>query len=484
MTQQNNYPLCNNKIMANKPLDTAFVDKAIKFAVDAHAGTERRGKAYPYVIHVLEAMSIVSTITNDPELLAAAALHDTVEDTDVSIDTIRAEFGDKVADLVYAETDRFNPGVSETDSWRERKQAAISRIEKASREAKIVALGDKLSNMRAIAMDFAKAGDKLWSIFHAPGGRADHEWHYRGLAMALSDLAGSAAYTEFTRLIANVFGGPRPELINMDDYEVSGDGFTAISYFSKDGTKMIKLYADFVPEAASMQELKVAWALTDMGLSTPRAHRLVTDGKRVGVEFDRIQNKRSFSRAISQEPEKLEEYTRQFARMCRKLHETPCNTDVFNPVELRFLGALTNSKHYTEEEKNKIASFIKNVPSTTTCLHGDMHIGNALIADGKEYWIDLGDFAYGNPLYDMGMLYFVCHATDAEEITQRLYHISSAQIHQVWDIFVDEYFGHDADKEEIARTIAPFAALYMMFYEDRGGLLPGMKEFIQNQLLK
>ena len=75
--------------MSNNPLDTSFVDKAIIFAVNAHAGTERRGKGFPYIIHPLEAVSIVATITSDPELLAAAALHDTVEDTDVTVDQIR-----------------------------------------------------------------------------------------------------------------------------------------------------------------------------------------------------------------------------------------------------------------------------------------------------------------------------------------------------------------------------------------------------------
>lgn len=192
--------------MANKYMDTALVDKAIKFAVDAHANTERRGKGFPYVIHVLEAMEIVATITNDPELLAAAALHDTVEDTDVTVDVIRREFGDRIAALVQAESDEMVAGVSEEDSWRGRKQAAINRLASASHDAKIVAMGDKLSNMRAIARDYHRDGDKLWSLFHAPGGKADHAWHYRGLAESLSELDGTEAYREFKEAIEDVFG--------------------------------------------------------------------------------------------------------------------------------------------------------------------------------------------------------------------------------------------------------------------------------------
>jgi myo-inositol-1(or 4)-monophosphatase len=191
--------------MANKPLDTDLLDRAIMFAVRAHAGTERRGKGFPYIVHPMEAMEIVATMTSDQELLAAAALHDTVEDTDITVEQIRAEFGDRIASLVASESDNFEEGVSEEDSWHARKQAAIDRLSSASQDAKIVALGDKLSNMRAIARDYAMQGDKLWSLFHAKDPK-DHEWHYRGLADALRELHDTFAYKEFEQLINQVFG--------------------------------------------------------------------------------------------------------------------------------------------------------------------------------------------------------------------------------------------------------------------------------------
>ncbi len=190
--------------MANKPLDTQLLDRAIVFAVKAHAGTERRGKGFPYIVHPMEAMEIVATMTPDQELLAAAALHDTVEDTDVTVEQIRAEFGDRVASLVAAESDEAVEGVSEEDSWHARKQAAIDRLARAPHDAKMVALGDKLSNMRAIARDYAVQGDKLWSLFHASDPK-DHEWHYRGLANSLRELSGTFAFQEFESLINQVF---------------------------------------------------------------------------------------------------------------------------------------------------------------------------------------------------------------------------------------------------------------------------------------
>lgn len=192
--------------MANKYLDTDLLDRAIIFAVQAHHNTERRGKGFPYIVHPMEAVEIVATITSDQELLAAAALHDTIEDTDVTVEQIREAFGERVAELVHAESDQFTEGVSEEDSWHDRKQAAIDRLAAAPHDAKIVAMGDKLSNMRAIWRDYQTIGDELWNIFHVKD-KALHEWHYRGLADSLSELNDTFAYQEFVRLIDDVFSG-------------------------------------------------------------------------------------------------------------------------------------------------------------------------------------------------------------------------------------------------------------------------------------
>ena len=189
--------------MANKPLDTTLLDRAIVYAVRAHAGTERRGKGLPYIVHPLEAVEIVATMTADQELLAAAALHDTVEDTNVTLEQIRTEFGNRIAALVAAESDEPHQN-SNVESWRMRKQAAIDRLTHASLDAKMVALGDKLSNMRAIARDYAVQGDDLWNLFRSKD-RKDHEWHYRGLATALHELQDSFAYKEFEQLVNQVF---------------------------------------------------------------------------------------------------------------------------------------------------------------------------------------------------------------------------------------------------------------------------------------
>lgn len=186
----------------NNPLDTRFFDKALKFATEAHSGTERRGKNFPYIIHPMEAASIVATITSDPELLAAAILHDTVEDTEVTFEQLREEFGERVAQLVHHET----CPLPKSAPWRDRKQAQIELLANSPYESKVVAMGDKLSNIRAIAMDYCMIGDNLWPRFKAPNGKEDLAWYYRLLADALSDLSDTFPYQEFVMLLGKTFG--------------------------------------------------------------------------------------------------------------------------------------------------------------------------------------------------------------------------------------------------------------------------------------
>jgi len=181
----------------NNPLDTTLFDRAASFAIAAHSGTERRGKGFPYIIHPMEAASIVSSITNDEELLAAAILHDTVEDTGATADQIRGLFGDRVAELVMYETALKRPGMT----WCEKREMQIDKLRSAPRDAKIVAIGDKLSNLRAIVRDYRAMGDELWLRFKAPDGRIDIVWYYHGLAEAFAELADTEPYREFVSLL-------------------------------------------------------------------------------------------------------------------------------------------------------------------------------------------------------------------------------------------------------------------------------------------
>lgn len=183
---------------------SSLVFNALSFACNAHAGTCRKGTDIPYVLHPVESAIIVATVTDDPELIAAALLHDTVEDTDTSTETLRQLFGERVAALVADETENKRENVCSHDSWCLRKEEAIAHLRSASIDAKIVALGDKLSNMRAISRDYAAIGDKLWERFNVSD-PAQQGWYYRALTDVLSDLSETSAWQELRTLVDGIF---------------------------------------------------------------------------------------------------------------------------------------------------------------------------------------------------------------------------------------------------------------------------------------
>ena len=182
-----------------------MLDKAIDFAFEAHKGICRKGSSQPYIFHPLEVLSLVSTMTQDDDILCAAVLHDTVEDTPVTLDDVRREFGDKIAGLVDMETENKRGQKNKEATWMDRKKEAIEALrERASLGSKMVALADKVSNLRSFHMGLLKQGDEFWNLFNQKNPLM-HYWYFNELKDALSDLKEEPLYMEFCFLIDAVF---------------------------------------------------------------------------------------------------------------------------------------------------------------------------------------------------------------------------------------------------------------------------------------
>lgn len=149
-----------------KMIQQPLLQKAMEFAARKHAGAVRKGTTIPYFTHVMETMEIVSRMTEDEEIRAAAVLHDTLEDTDTTKDELVEAFGQWVADLVDAESENKREDLPPESTWFLRKQETIRHMNHAGTETRIIALGDKLSNVRAMTRDYAVIGEELWKKFN------------------------------------------------------------------------------------------------------------------------------------------------------------------------------------------------------------------------------------------------------------------------------------------------------------------------------
>ena len=157
-----------------------LLEKAIHFATSKHAGQLRKGTKVPYIVHPLETMNILRSMNADTNLLIAGLLHDTVEDTDTSIEEITGIFGTDVAALVGGHSE------DKSKTWEERKTHAIKELADARRRMKILVMADKVSNLRSMAADYRVVGDKLWSRFNAPVEK--QAWYYSGIQDSLWDM--------------------------------------------------------------------------------------------------------------------------------------------------------------------------------------------------------------------------------------------------------------------------------------------------------
>ena len=183
-----------------------LVSEAIAFAVSAHDGMRRKKSDTPYILHPMEAAVIVGTMTSDQNLIAAAALHDVVEDTDITIEEIEKRFGKRVRELVESETEDKRADLPPSETWRIRKEESLAVLKNTEDISVLMLwLGDKLSNMRSIYRDFKLEGVKMWQRFNQKD-VSEQAWYYRRVADLTERLSDTSAWIEYKTLTELVFG--------------------------------------------------------------------------------------------------------------------------------------------------------------------------------------------------------------------------------------------------------------------------------------
>ena len=253
--------------------------------------------------------------------------------------------------------------------------------------------------------------------------------------------------------------------ISLDDYNLSGGGANGESYDHKtDPSVMLKLYFPGKIQQP-FDEMMLARKVYDLGIPTPEpGEYVVTEDGRFGIRFKRIPGKTSYSRATGDHPEKVQQYAEEFAQMCLQLHATHIDTTQFENVKDRYLRLLSNNPFFTTEEKEKLSRFIVDVTDKDTAIHGDLQFSNAIFAGNKRYFIDLGDFCYGNPLFDVGMVYLCCILSD-EAFIKETFHMDKSTSIKFWESFAPAYFGKERSLQDIETEIRPFAGLKTLIVE-------------------
>ena len=175
---------------------------AVEFAAKAHRGHYRKGTKVPYLIHLLNVAKILINLEAEEEVIIAGLLHDTIEDTNVTIEEIRSEFGDKVAELVLCASEPVK-----SDTWENRKSHTIVYLKTCPRDVLLLACADKLDNIRSIKEEYKELGDAVWKRFSRP--REKQEWYYRSLTAEFGsrawDKKSEELFSKFRSEVEEVF---------------------------------------------------------------------------------------------------------------------------------------------------------------------------------------------------------------------------------------------------------------------------------------
>ena len=231
------------------------------------------------------------------------------------------------------------------------------------------------------------------------------------------------------------------KIINLNEWESFGGGGYGESFNNKtDDSVILKLNKPSVSEEKAREEFIRSKAVFDMGIPSAEPYEFVTDGKRFGMTVQRIKGKQSFGRIIADSPERLEELACLTADYAKALHSIPCNTEVFGSESLHSRQMIQSCEIIPDDIKERLSGYIDELEPATTCLHGDLNPCNIITAEGKVYWIDLGDFGYGDPLLDFSILSHMGSWGPAPMV-KYLFHIDRKQLWQFYQAMGRQYFG-------------------------------------------
>ena len=177
-----------------------FLFKAVDFAQKAHSGQYRKARKVPYIVHPLGVMEILSRYTDDEKLLAAAVLHDVIEDTPVTFSDIYENFGSRVAFLVNAVSEQ-----DKKDSWENRKRETLRYLSNVKdEEVLMLSCADKLHNLRSLEEDRNILGEKIWDRFKR--GKEQQAWFFSSCARIYTHFnSDNPLFKEYEEVVNNLF---------------------------------------------------------------------------------------------------------------------------------------------------------------------------------------------------------------------------------------------------------------------------------------
>ena len=171
----------------------SLLEKAVRIAVLAHAGQKRKDGP-PYIIHPFGIALKLAKYGFSDTVIAAALVHDVLEDTDYPPEKMRAELGEEVWAIVQSVTNDDSLG------WEEKKLKYVETVRAGPDDAKAVATADKINNMESLIIAHQEHGDALWAKFNA--NKEKKLWFEEKMLVMLKESWNHPLIAEYETLVA------------------------------------------------------------------------------------------------------------------------------------------------------------------------------------------------------------------------------------------------------------------------------------------
>ncbi|MCR5672097.1 MAG: HD domain-containing protein [Lachnospiraceae bacterium] len=444
-------------------------EEAIIYATIMHQGKTRKFSDSPYIFHPLEVAQILSTMTDDEEVITAGILHDIVEESDGTLGEIEKRFGKRVADLVDSDSEKKLLGQKRYATWKQRKEESLLSLKNSTDiGVKMLWLADKLANIRSLAGLYSELGEDMWQNFNQSNTEEQCRYYKTVAELVELSLNKTGAFKEFIKHINFIWPGTfdtekakfrKYKEVSVDGCELLGSGAKGEVY-RYDDELVIKVFNENNTYRDVEREIAQARKAFILGIPTAISFGIVSVGSRYGAMFEMVDSD-TLSRCIARSPGHLDQFAGIMADVAEIIHNIETSEDSGFPSANERIGRYITGGICKEDGAlgDRCMKLIDTLPTVNTLVHGDFHTGNVFLQNSEPLLIDMDRVSVGHPIFELSDLYYfyVILGEDDPSAVERFMGFSYDTAKQFFDSFLRHYL--KTEDEDRLKEVSEKASL-------------------------
>lgn len=250
-------------------------------------------------------------------------------------------------------------------------------------------------------------------------------------------------------------------------FPIIGQGQCAQIYKISE-SRVAKLFFASVPETSIIKEYEQTKKCHELGVDAVACYEMFTCKGRIGFEMELLQGT-TLHQELLDHPQQLEEYGKKFAEQLQLINSTEVAEQAFPSAKSFYLDCIEKccaDSWISQEESAKLRAFVEAIPECSTMLHGDYHVHNLMVVQGKIRLIDMSDCMLGHPIFDLALAYLYMDYIPKKlpELFGALFKLTPEQAIAFWQTFMETYFPEAKSEQmaELQEILKVYAMLKLM----------------------